>query len=69
MTAQYHYGECPVCEFSVVVERIPPKLASACALCAEDNGRDVFMVFRVATDDDKAEGYDARAGKALGAPQ
>lgn len=61
MSKQFFYGECPVCEFSVIVERIPPKLASNCGLCAEDNGRDVWMSFREATDTDKAEGYDARA--------
>lgn len=67
MSAQFHYGECPVCEFSVVTEGIPPKLASNCGMCAADNGRDVWMRFREATDADKPEGYDARAAKATGA--
>lgn len=61
MSEQFFYGECPACEFSVVTKGIPPKLASNCGLCAEDSGRDVWMTFRPATDEDKAEGYDARA--------
>lgn len=67
MTQQvFYYGECPECQFSVVVAKVPPKLASNCGLCAEDSGRDVYMHFRPATDDDTAEGYDARrAAKAL----
>jgi len=60
MSAQFYYGECPECQFSVITNAIPPKLASNCGLCAEDSGRDVWMRFREATDDDKAEGYDAR---------
>lgn len=58
---QFVYGECPECQFSVILAQEPPKLASNCGLCAEDSGRDVWMRFRPATDDDKAEGYDARA--------
>jgi hypothetical protein len=60
MTALYHYGECPACEFSVVTEGVPPPLARNCGMCAADSGRDVWMKFRTATDDDKPEGYDAR---------
>ena len=52
MTQQvFYYGECPECQFSVVVAKIPPKLASNCGLCAEDSGRDVYMQFRPATED------------------
>lgn len=61
MSKQFVYGECPECQFSVILAQEPPKLASNCGLCAEDSGRDVWMRFRPATDEDKAEGYDARA--------
>ena len=60
----YVYGECPECQFSVVLRQEPPKLASNCGLCAEDSGRDVWMRFRTATDQDVAEGYDARKADA-----
>jgi hypothetical protein len=60
VNAIFYYGECPVCEFSVVTAAVPPKLSSNCGLCAEDSGRDVWMRFREATTADKPEGYDAR---------
>ena len=59
-TTCYFFGVCRDCEFSVVTDGIPPPLARCCPLCAEDNGRDVFMGFQPATADDKPEGYDAR---------
>lgn len=63
----FFYGECPECEFSVITKGVPPKLASNCGMCASDSGRDVWMKFRPATAEDKAEGYDARAAIAKAA--
>lgn len=55
---KFLFCECPVCEFSVVVEADGRPIY--CYLCASDNGRDVQMQVRAAEPDDKPEGHDAR---------
>lgn len=59
-TTRYFFGVCRVCEFSVVTDGMPPPLARSCPICAEDNGRDVYMGFQPATANDRPVGYDAR---------
>lgn len=57
---KYIYCECPVCEFSLVLNEdtmIPPV---HCSLCAGDSGRDVKMLSREARPTDIPEGHDAR---------
>lgn len=54
----FTYWECKDCGFdAVTIDSIKTPI---CPLCAEDNGRDVEMVGRVANSEDKVEGKDAR---------
>ena len=56
---EYHYFECPECEFSSI------QLADfsgneECPLCAGDSGHSVLMTRREARSTDKPEGIDKR---------
>lgn len=68
MTAEkvFMYYECPVCEFSLVLDKETVVGKVHCTLCAGDNGREVVMLGRAATEADTPEGHDAR--RALSAP-
>lgn len=55
------YFECPDCGFDSV-QPVDFKGSYACPLCAGDSGHDVAMTRRVAQEDDRPEGYDARFG-------
>lgn len=55
MTDFFHY-ECPECGYT----NIDWEVNLYCALCLSDSGHTVKMKSRPATEDDKAEGYDAR---------
>jgi hypothetical protein len=63
----YLYFYCPDCEWDTVHKETEPddpthlhKFRYTCPLCAEDNGRDVFLRWRQALESDKPEAYDAR---------
>lgn len=67
MTEQpgFVYWECKDCGFDAVttsIELVSPRgrRTLTCPLCAGDSGREVPMKCRVATDEDKVEGKDAR---------
>ena len=57
-TAGFTYHECPDCGFDAVTTANGQSYT--CAICAEDNGRDVTMRSRPACDDDAPEGRDWR---------
>jgi hypothetical protein len=55
----FHYFECPKCEFSSV-QSASFSGDESCPLCAGDSGHDVRMHRRVCLDTDRPEGRDAR---------
>jgi len=57
--SEFRYWECPDCGFDVVT-KLDTTFNGRCSLCASDNGHDVMMRWRVATDADKPEGTDER---------
>ena len=55
----FKYVECPECGFDHVLRSAPTDYGVIyCSMCAEDNGRDVRMCERSATDHDDPEGQD-----------
>lgn len=58
--SNYIFTECRICEFTAIYSAgSRPISGFTCALCAEDNGRDVRVSERPARKDDRAE-YDMR---------
>lgn len=61
VAGRFDFFECPECGFSAV-QHAAFVGSAACPLCAGDNGHDVRLHQRTATDNDKPEGFDARLG-------
>lgn len=61
MSQPFFYLVCPSCEFDCVIAAAKSGLGLRCPVCAEDNGRDVYLRSS-ATDPipDKVEGCDDR---------
>jgi hypothetical protein len=55
---------CPSCEWDCVIVRAETEVGLTCPLCAEDNGRDVYLRGGEGIAPDKVEGYDARITEA-----
>lgn len=59
---EFLFGECPLCEFSVVMPLViisgEPELW--CPFCLVFNAREVRMTHRLAKDDDRPVGHDGR---------
>lgn len=54
------YFECPACEWDCVLIRRESHVRLTCPLCAEDNGREVYLRSREAVEEDRPEGPDDR---------
>lgn len=59
-TPRFFYLECPSCEWDCVIAASETEMGLMCPVCAEDNGRDVYLRGGLGPTPEKVEGYDAR---------
>jgi hypothetical protein len=60
VSGKFFYLECPVCEWDCVVASAATNMGLMCPVCAEDNGREIWLRGRDAEPEDRPEGHDAR---------
>lgn len=62
--ARFFHLECPSCEWDCIIAAADAELGLTCPICAEDNGRDVYLRSGLGDLPDRVEGHDARVSTA-----